>query len=193
MKDRSPRTFEDAAFRSGDGFQLAVSSRDKTTGRLRNLFSNIAPDEGEEEHEHCESEREALTGEESRKSKLTGISSYSRLMRAHTQWQMESSTVPNYPKTMHVFTLNQLHTQSNMSKSETSSPHLRAQQALLPSPDWAGLDRLKIDDAPIPPTTSPSHERAPPPAKHHGGGMRARSTTQPAARDFAVSRRVVCG
>lgn len=60
---------------------------------------------------------------------LERVSSYSRVMYAHTEWQMKRATVPEYQRMMHEFTTNQLRHKENaiksaMSSAQTSSPRI---------------------------------------------------------------------
>lgn len=159
--------------------QLSVSSRDSATGRLRQIVSNLVPDVTEEEYSHEDQRCGRL---------LPGVHGYSRTMHAHTKWQMESfsmSSIPSYQRTMHAFTLNQFNHQRSLSqtRSETSSPHIEAQQAMLPSPVCADLT---IDEAPVPPCNSPSAEQQ----VARIGTKKPRRDTEPVLRDFAAARKI---
>lgn len=81
------------------------------------------------------------------------INSYSSRMYKHTKWQMENQemrSLPKYTNAMHGFTPGQMKMHQIGSKSETSSP-----QAVLPSKARTEFGKVKIDDAPIPPSNSP--------------------------------------
>ncbi|KAF2167977.1 hypothetical protein M409DRAFT_53914 [Zasmidium cellare ATCC 36951] len=123
-----------------------------------------------------------------RRGSLVGrVQSYSRIMHSYTMLQMQSSpgtTLPGYQKAMYEFTQRQMKGQRSpyKARSETSSPHIAAQQAVLPCHVGAGLAQLSLDDAPPPPCSTP--EQSLPSRRQRG--VKPRSTTEPIPRDFAV-------
>ncbi|KXT10901.1 hypothetical protein AC579_9859 [Pseudocercospora musae] len=133
---------------------------------------------------------DAAPDEQKRCTWLGRVDSYSRLMHAHTMYQMEGKTLPGYNKTLHAYTQNQLDLHRTAPKSVTSSPHLGARHGGLPSPICARLRQLTIDDAPIPPANSPSaeqrHAHRPPSTR----GLKPRSATEPIPRRFAQAHSV---
>lgn len=164
------------------GSQLSVSSRDSASARLRQIFSNLVPDVTEEQENHGDGRRDSL---------LLRVHGYSRVMHAHTKWQMDFfsiNSIPSYQRTMHAFTLNQFnhHRNSSSTKSETSSPHIEAQQAMLPSLVCADPT---IDGAPAPPCNSPSPEHCEQRVAR-SGCKPPRRDNEPVPRDFAAVRRV---
>ncbi|EME88620.1 uncharacterized protein MYCFIDRAFT_79974 [Pseudocercospora fijiensis CIRAD86] len=171
---------------SGGSFQLVVSSHNRASGRLRQIFPYVDPDVLNENEEGDE----AREDEQKRSMWLGRVNSYNRMMHAHTMYQMEGKTMPGYKKTLHAFASpqNQEDVHGTASKSETSSPHLGARRGVWPSPVSAQLSQLTIDDAPIPPANSPSpeqqHVHRPPSIR----GLKPRRATEPVPRDFAQGR-----
>lgn len=101
----------------------------------------------------------------------------------------EMRTLPGYQKVMYEFTERQMRHQRSPSKarSETSSPHLLAQQAVLPSPVVVGLRQLTLDEAPPPPPCStPELNGFSVPIMAKKRGVKQRSTTEPIPRDFTM-------
>lgn len=131
---------------------------------------------------------------------LTGrVQSYSRVMHSYTMLQMQSpemGTLPGYQKAMYEHTQRQMKHQRSPLKatSETSSPHLLAQQAVLPTPVIVGLRQLTLDEAPPPPCSTPELSASSVPIMARKRGVKPRSTTEPIPRDFAmaVKDRVAC-
>lgn len=165
---------------------FSTSSQHEAPDRMRRILSSLVPDANESDQG---------VNPRRRSSVLARVHSCSHLMHEHTRWQRASlpmSTVPDYQKTMHAWTLSQLNSRCSASKvrSETSSPHLSAQQAMLPSMVCADITQLTIDKAPVPPCNSPSPEHD---QRRHATTMwirrRPRSLTQPVPRAFAHSAR----
>lgn len=158
------------------------------TPHTRQIFLPLVPDISDSEDD------DDLSTAQRRGSLIGRVQSYSRIMHSYTMLQMQSSpnwfTLPGYQKAMYEFTQSQMKRQRNASKarSETSSPHMMAQQAVTPSPVGAGLPQMSLDEPPPPPCPSPSPEnhRTSLPKSSRLKGLRQRSTTKPIPRDFAI-------
>lgn len=182
---------------SARSFQLVVSSHNRTSSRLRQIFSDVEPgiilDDNVQGEQNPDSEQRAAMWAER-------VDSYSKLMFQHTRWQMYGKSLQGYQKTLHAYTQNQLDTcmRTAISKREISSPHLGARHPVLPSPVCAQLGQLTIDEAPIPPANSPSPEHQRPQRTRMKSRNKTRSATEARAvpRHFAQSRamsNVACG
>ena len=171
--------------------QISTASHEQIHRRLPHLFSGHDPgvDTGKDHEDEDEDEDE--DAEESGPGFLGRVNNYRRHMHAHTKHQLDSpatGTLPRYKKTMHAFTLNQLNHHRNLSKSETSSPHLEVKRSMLPSKMCNELSKLSLDELPHGPSNTPE--------KGEGMGdvqgidfrkLRRRSLTEPSvASDFAV-------
>ena len=173
--------------------QMSPSLHEQVHRRLPQLFSdhtdNADDDDGKNETRESETEDEQEAGG----GFLGRVTSYNRLMHAHTRNQMSASTgtVPSYKKAMHAFTLNQFTHHQRISKSETSSPYIGHKQAILPSKLHGELSRWSVDEMPHGPSNTPEHGHR----GHDVQGidfrkLKRRSITEPIARDHtAVSRR----
>lgn len=93
--------------------------------------------------------------EESSADFLGRVNSYSRIMRAYAQNQLQcplTGTVPSYRRTMHDFTLKQLNHYQRSSKSASSSPVVHAKRIALPcrlAGELADLAPVEIPRAPM--------------------------------------------
>lgn len=159
---------------SRSSLQFSTPTRNAISGRMHQIFSGLIRDSCDEPEEDEQQSGGSLFGR---------VHSYSRLMHAHTKVQIESN------KRNDIAMAAKLNNSRAVSRtrSETSSPHIGAKQAILPSPVCAELQQLTIDEAPVPPCPPPEngHRQEPPIAVKRG--MKQRSTTQPIPRDFAVS------
>lgn len=122
---------------------------------------------------------------------LGRVGSYNRLMAAHTKSQLDSpgtGTIPTYTKTMHAHTLHQLTDHRRLSKSEASSPHPIAGQAMLPGKISGELTTLASGAQPPLNTPDQTARKVEPVLLGIDfGKLRTRSLTTPyAARDFAA-------
>ncbi|KAK4495778.1 hypothetical protein PRZ48_013046 [Zasmidium cellare] len=133
---------------------------------------------------------DSLSAAQHRGSLLNRVQSYSRIMHTYTMLQMQytpTTTLPSYQKAMYKFTQQQMERQR--SRSETSSPHIGAQQAVLPEPVALGM----LEEVPPPPCSTPE----PGSLLRRERGVKLRSTTEPIPRDFAVGVKeraaVACG
>jgi hypothetical protein len=134
--------------------------------------------------------------EESEPGFLGGVTSYRRLMHAHTKSQLDfpsTGTLPAYTKTMHAFTMNQLQDHRQGSKSETSSPHIGPRIAIMPSKMRSELTKLSLDEVPHGPRNTPERGVLEDKIECVMGievlDGRRRSLTEPnAMRDFAAVR-----
>lgn len=148
----------------------------------------------------CEvSLRDELSAAQNQASLTGRVRSYSRVMHSYTMLQVKSPemrTLPEYQKAMYEHTQGQMKHQRSPSKarSETSSPHILAQQAVLPTPVIAGLRQLTLDEAPPPPCSTPELNASSVPIMARKRGVKPRSTTEPIPRDFAMGAqdRVAC-
>jgi hypothetical protein len=112
------------------------------------------------DEESSESPRDNETGpDEAEPGFLGRVTSYSRLMHAHTQSQLDSpstGTLPAYSKTMHAFTMNQMH--SHRSKSDTSSPQIGSKLAIMPSKVGSRMKGLNFYELPHGPSNMPEKD-----------------------------------
>jgi len=98
---------------------------------------------------------------------LGRVNDYSRLIHAHTEYQLRrpsNGTLPSYRKTMHTFTLNQLNhhrslhpDEHNGTLSAPSTSPAHSASPVLPLDLHAELNRLSLDEAPQGPVNSPVH------------------------------------
>ena len=173
--------------------QLSPTLHEPVHKRLPHLFAGGSEPANEAEHVNEDGDDHSEETEEEPSPGFLGrVNSYSRLMHTHTKAQMKSptGTIPQYTRTMHAFTLNQLSHHHQKSKSETSSPHVGTRHALLPSKLCLELSKLSLDELPHGPSNTPEGDHGKP---DEGiiegidfGKLRRRSLTEPSLRDFAV-------
>ena len=118
--------------------QVPVSGPHNMHNRLPRLFSGHSPaskhsdDSGTEEPLSSEDDEECLQRHSTGSSFLAAAArTYSRAMYAHTTSQIASpdtSTLPNYNRTMHAFTLNQLNHMDNTGSHNPASLKKRSEQ-----------------------------------------------------------------
>ena len=194
--DRCPSNLEQNRRRS---CQIPVGPHETVHRRLPHLFGGRVPGSSSNSSDDASDDEEDL--EDRRENFLGRVHSYSKLMHAHTSYQLSSlstGTLPSYTKTMHAFTLNQLNhhrnvahckaTQSAKNSPQLSTASLRGvagQHVMLPSKVCTGLDKLTLDDAPHAPSNTPVD------AQRDVLGSNFRSCllyTSPSPRDGLLSR-----
>ena len=169
-----------------------ISSRDSPPKALAQLFSGLLPGQSNHDESSASSAEAETEADEAEPGFLGGVTSYSRLLHAHTQSQLDSpstGTLPAYSKSMHAFTINQL--RSQRSKSETSSPDLRSKLATTPSKLRKRPKELNLDEIPHGPSNTPEkdgvNEKIELDKTLESPVGRRRSLTDPSAvKDFAV-------
>lgn len=136
--------------------------------RLHSVLGGTVPGEADSSTSANEDDHGDADPDE---SFLGRISSYSRLMHAHTKSQLarpDLSTLPSYPKTMHAFTLNQLNSR-HASQNGTSSPRLpmaspppaaAVMRTLMPVESLSAADTAKVmlDEEEVPPAPGNTHD-----------------------------------
>ncbi|KAK5125764.1 hypothetical protein LTR85_012040 [Meristemomyces frigidus] len=173
--------------------QLSPTPLDKVHQRLPYLFTGTVPGsvpDGDEDDGSDNGDEDTAEESERQENFLGRMQSYSKLMHAHTLFQIGSPgtrTLPGYTRTMHAFTLNQLSDHRRVSRSEVSSPQLGigGRHMLLPLKVCTELNKLSLDDPPAPSNT---------PKVGHGNihemdrrSMRRNLVTQPLPRDCVAS------
>lgn len=182
--------------------QLPISPGDSVHRRLPLLFNGPNPGsrdgdaeerDADEENEDDEDTPEAE--DESGKSNFLGrVGSYSRLMHAHTKYQLgdvRNHTLPSYMRTMHAFTMNQLnHQQHTTTLNAMQNLRVGGKTVMLPASICSEMTKLGLDNAvPGPPLNTPEI------GQNEMVGidfrkLKRRSNTEPIGiktRDFAVS------
>ena len=169
--------------------QISTVSEKQVHRQQPHLFSGGPPALDSTREDDCEND----DIEESGSGFLGRMTSYRRLMLAHTQNQMNSpsnGTLPSYSKTMHHFTLNQLKHQHQLSRSEASSPHIGTKLSVMPSKMSKELSKLSLDEMPPRPSNTPENgHRIEDVEGIDFRKLKRRCVTAPTvARDFAAVR-----
>lgn len=149
---------------------------------------------------------DAVAQRERQANFLGRVDSYSRLMHAHTRFQLGGPTIntlPSYSRTMHAHTLNQLH--AHGSDTETVTLAQAEPTALLSRQIPTTLARLHLEEPPAPNNTPVTGTVIVPGLSGTSSGLlgglsgewtqsgldmgklRKRSTTDPVPRDFAYA------
>ena len=161
----------------------STASSDQVAGRLQRVFSSIVTD-------IAKGSAETPANESSQQN----VNAYRRIMYAHLCCQWQTGTVLGYRRTMHTHLSNQLDAwQTSSSHFQTEDPNVRKRarrDVVLPSPVQKRYHQITIDEAPIPPNSSPAVSQRNIHTDINGQKARPRSVTEPGPRELPFRRSV---
>jgi len=161
--------------------------------------------DADESHKRSKEEQDIISRRASVPDNFLGrVSSYNRLMHAHTKSQLNAprnGTLPSYRRTMHAFTLNQLNHHRTLGVGITQSAPSTAvtspvQAPAVPSKICTRLNRLNFDEIPHAPSNTPEQSTVRQPEDEDvdmdlpRGILNRRSVTEPLPREHVTAVKV---
>ena len=174
--------------------QLPLGPYEPVHQQLPNLFGCHLPPSPEVDDDHASDGQSTPDEAEQRENFLGRVQSYSKLMHAHTKYQLSSpstNTLPSYTQTMHSFTLNQLNHHNDVPKSERASPQrgVSDRHVHLPLKACTELSKLSLSEVPAAPFNTPEPGVLSEAAAIDFRKTKRRSVTEPIPRDFSTKSR----